>query len=266
MEQTDQDRTEQRSWFARLHLSWPMLLLAGWLMYEFTSEPGLAALVACAKFAWSDVRTAFWLRRVDPDRMRGQACFWAYLAYGLWKVAILATLSMIVLGFISVLVAQMARPRQANNDFSPVLAGALAAALFGFGLSFPLAYVATWSALRNGVRLWLGHAPNRARKERFWPPRHTGINAAPFVGFTCLVLTMWFIVFAFVSLAVLVQPGGVGCAVFWVITLLTMFVLPILFFRKSAQVIARSPQECWALEEEEVVYQASGPEESVNEI
>jgi hypothetical protein len=256
MEERENNAAEQPSWFGRWHLSWPMLFLAGWLLYEFTAQPGLAALVACAKFGWSEVCTAFWLRRVDPDRWRGQTCFWAYLTYGLWKVAVMATLTMILLGFLSVLLDRGPR-QQGNIDFSPVLGGTLAAALVGFGLSFPTTYVALCLARHHGVRLWLGHAPNRARKERFWPPRHSGINAAPFVGFTCLVLTMWLLVFAAVSLAVIVQPGGGGIALFWFGTLLAMFVVMMSLFRLSLQVIARSPQECWAIEDGEAVYQAS---------
>jgi hypothetical protein len=265
MHYEDQAGTEQRHWFGRLHLSWPMLFLAGWLLYEFTAQPGLAALVACAKFGWSDVRTSFWLRRVDPDRWRGQTCFWAYLTYGLWKVAVMATLTMIVLGFLSVLVDPVPRQQQANNDFSPVLGGALAAAAVGFGLSFPTTYIALWSARRNGVRVWLGRAPNRARKERFWPPHHGGINAAPFVGFTCLVLTLWFIVFLSVCLAVMLQPGDFGIVVFWMTTMLSLVFVLLGLFRTSLQVIARSPQECWGAEGSEAVYQMSGSEESASE-
>src|SRR5690348_12629896 len=133
----DEEREERRGWFGRWHLSWPMLFLAGWLLYEFTAQPGLAALVACAKLGWGDVRTAVWLRRVDPDRTRGQTCFWAYLTYGLWKIAVMATLTMIALGVFGLLFDRAPRPPQANNGLSPVFGGALAAMAMGFGLSFP---------------------------------------------------------------------------------------------------------------------------------
>lgn len=262
----DEDKSERDGWLSRLHLSWPMLLLAGWALYELTAQPGLGALVACAKFGWADVRTAFWLRRVDPDRRRGQTCFWAYLTYGLWKIAIMATLTMIVLGFVSAVVAQMVRQPQANNGFSPVLGGALAAALIGFGLSFPIAYVALWSALRNGIRIWLGQAPGRARKDRFWPPRHGGINAAPFVGFTLIILTLWFLAMLVVSLGVFLPPAGwclfMVLPVGWVIL---VAVLMKSLFLKSVHVIAKSPQECWPVEEQEMVYQAPAAEEEMSE-
>jgi hypothetical protein len=257
MEWRDEDGTEHRGWFGRLHLSWPMLFLAGWLLYEFTAEPGLAALVACAKFGWADVRTAFWLRRVDPDRSRGQTCFWGYLTYGLWKVAIMAMLTMIVLGLLNVMVARAAGQARANNGFSPVLGGALAAAAMGFSLSFPTSYLALWSAYRNGVRIWLGHAPSRARKERFWPPRHGRVNAAPFVGFTSLIMTLWFIVFGAIALAMMVPPNGWGILAFWLGLLAAIVITMILLFRVSLRVIALSPQECWIAEEGEEVYESA---------
>src|SRR4051812_15316482 len=84
-----------RSW--GVHVSWSALFLLGWLLYEATSQPGLAAAVTCAKFGWSDWRAAWWLRRVDPDWRRGRTCFWFYLAFGLWKVAVMALLFMFLL-------------------------------------------------------------------------------------------------------------------------------------------------------------------------
>jgi hypothetical protein len=263
MDSRDEVKTERRDWFGRLHLSWPMLFLAGWLLYEFTSQPGLAALVACDKFGWTDLRTAVWLRRVDPDRWRGQTCFWAYLTYGLWKVAVMATLTIIVLGFLSAVLDRAPRQPQPNNDFSAVLGGALAAAAAGFGLSFPTTYIALWSARRNGVRVWLGKAPNRARKERFWPPHHGGVNAAPFVGFTCMVLTVWFTTLVAVSVIMKMQPGGLGIVVFVATTITSLIFIVLGLYRASLQVIARSPHECWGAEEGEAAYQVPSAEEGV---
>jgi hypothetical protein len=265
MDRGDEYREERRGWFGRLHLSWPMLFLAGWLLYEFTAQPGLAALVACAKFAWADVRTAVWLRRVDPDRWRGQTCFWAYLTYGLWKVAVMATLTMIVLGLVGVLFDRAARQPQANNGISPVFGGALAAMAMGFGLSFPTTYIALWSALRNGVRIWLGRAPGRARTERFWPPRHGGINAAPFVGFTSLIMSLWLIVFLAGVFAAVFQPVGVSVLGFLLGTLAIIVLVMVVLFRVSLRVIANSPQECWIALEGEDVYQVQGAEERMSE-
>ena len=73
MELRYEEEPERRGWVSRLHLSWPMLFVAGWLLYEFTAQPGFGTLVACVKFGWADVRTALWLRRLrsrPPQRTR----------------------------------------------------------------------------------------------------------------------------------------------------------------------------------------------------
>jgi hypothetical protein len=87
------------------------------LLYECTAQPGLAAAVACAKFGWADLRSVLWLRRVDPDRRRGATCFWGYLTFGLWKVAVASTLAMILLGTL----AQVANRRaQVQRRSEPI--------------------------------------------------------------------------------------------------------------------------------------------------
>jgi hypothetical protein len=264
MEWRDEDEADRGGWLRRLHLSWPALLLAGWLLYEFTAQPGLASLVACAKFGWADVRTAFWLRRVDPDRLRGQTCFWSYLTYGLWKVAVMATVAMIAVGFLSSIFDRLPRQPQGKNGISPVLDGALAAAAMGFCLSLPTAYIAIWSAWRNGVRVWLGQAPRRARLERFWPPQHGGINAAPFVGLTILIMTVAGITLVSILGAIIWANAG-GILVLF-LGMLTALLIPSVLRSVSKRVIARSPQECWVAEENEEVYQIPTAEENMSGI
>ena len=73
-------------------LSVPLLLVIGWVLYELTAQPALGVAAVCIKFGWDDFRTAWWLRRRDPDWRRARACFWLYLASGLWKLAISASL------------------------------------------------------------------------------------------------------------------------------------------------------------------------------
>jgi hypothetical protein len=246
-----------RSWSP--HLSWPMLVFAGWLVYEFTAQPALAAAVACAKFGWADLRTACWLRRVDPDRLRGQTCFWCYLTYGLWKVAVMATATMVSLSFLGVILERLPRAAGANG-WSPVLGGVLAAAGVGFGLSFLTTYIALWSAMRNGVRIWLGHAPNRARLERFWPPCHGRINAGPFVAFTTLILTIWIIPLLLIGLVLLVRPNGFWPLLIVMGMLVTIGGLVIGFIRVSDRLFARSPRDCWGSLADEEVFQVPAME------
>lgn len=251
-----QEPIEQRGWFARLHLSWPMLLVTGWLLYELTAQSGLGALVACAKFGWADVRTAFWLRRVDPDRRRGQTCFWCCLAFGLWKVAMMATTTMIVFGLFNAILVCLRRQPLGNGNELTMFLGAMLAATIGGGLSCVATHIALWSAWRNDVPIWMGRAPRRAWQERFWPPCHDGINVAPFVIVTASAVTVWaFICVMFVFLLVC-QPDKFWSTalVLFTFAMSALFVSGLLVAAKRGY--ARSPQECWNTEEEEAVYQA----------
>jgi hypothetical protein len=232
-----------------------VLLLAGWLLYELTADPGLASAVACAKFGWSDLRTACWLRRVDPDRRRGTTCFWCYLTFGLWKVAVMATLAMILLGLAE---SVFGGGRRAGAGNPALLLGTLSAAGVGFVLSFLTTYVALWSALRNGVRIWLGAAPHRARTGRYWPPHHGKVNFAPYVAFTTFIFTVWAIVGAVVVAALAWQPRGpilpvIMATVFLTLVGSTITAYPFLV----ARLCARSPLECWPVEPGEAAYQAA---------
>jgi hypothetical protein len=241
---------------SRLSLGWPALVLAGWLLYEVTADPGLASAVACAKFGWADLRAACWLRRVDPDRRRGMTCFWCYLTFGLWKVAVMATLTMILLGFFGAVFA--GRPPPGNNKPPPVLEGILVAAGVGFVLSFLTTYVALWSALRNGVRIWLGGAPHHARTGRFWPPQHGKVNFAPYVAFTTLVFTVWAVVALVIVLVLAWKPRGpfgIGCLAIAMLSLIGSLIMA--FPVVAGRLFARTPLECWQVEPGEAVYQAA---------
>lgn len=68
-------------------LNWLLLAVLALFVFEWTAHPVLAAVVLSGKFGWDYACTADWLRRVDPHAGRGWACFWFYLATGLWKVA-----------------------------------------------------------------------------------------------------------------------------------------------------------------------------------
>jgi hypothetical protein len=267
MELSHQEETKRRGRFSRLHLSWPMLFLAGWLLYQFTAQPGLGALVACAKFGWADIRTAFWLRRVDPDRRRGKTCFWAYLTYGLWKVGLMSTLVLITIGLFDDLIVLV--PRPFAPKWHPVLSGVLTAIAMGFSLSLPTAYIALWSAWRNGVRVWLGNAPTRARKAHFWPPRHGRVNMVFFVGSTTLLLTIFVIVFVIVSVSAFIesiQPNRAAAKAISQYLPVAIALLIIAFFRMGLlrRRLASSPEECWTVEEGEEAHQAQFLRESKN--
>src|SRR5262245_14391990 len=102
----------RRGWDS--HFAWYALLAVAWLIYELTAQPGLCAPVACAKFGWNDFLTARWLRRNDPHPGRGLACFWFYVASGLWKIALMAFFLMFAILFLAALLEQ---PGAAGGHF-----------------------------------------------------------------------------------------------------------------------------------------------------
>jgi hypothetical protein len=108
------------------------------------------------------------------------------------------------------------------------------------------------------VRIWLGAAPHRARRGRFWPPYHGKINFAPYVGFTTVVLTVWLLVLAALALALAWRPGGNFGPAFLVIVLLgTIGTLLSTFSALCQRLFARSPAECWPAEPDEAAYQVA---------
>ncbi len=250
------EATSRRTW--RWHLGWPAVLLAGWLLYECTAQPAIGVIVACAKFGWADVRTAWWLRRIDPDSGRGRACFWWYVTFGLWKVAVTATLAM---GLLVYGVAMAGQGQPGKLPPSPVLQGALIAAACGFGLSFFSSYVALWAAWHHGVRIWLGIAPHRARAGRFWPPCHGQTNIAPYVLFTTMIFTISVSVAVLFDILLHCNGNGRDPLKYLVILLIPGTVgATVLVFRSLADhLIARTPQECWPALSSECALQVTDP-------
>jgi hypothetical protein len=238
----------------RPQFTWSALLLGGLLVYEATSQPGLAAAFTCAKFGWADFRTAFWLRRVDPNSRRGRTCFWFYLAYGLWKIALMGVAMSVALAMLGSLLHGRRRPPAAADT---MLVGILITSGIGFGLSFLATYVALASALINGVKVWLGFAPHRAREFRYWPPHRGATNAAAFVTVTTLILTLWILLLTL--LALVIAWALRGLVLFVMMIGMFFVVFPALLFLcrlLDGRVFARSPADCWDAAPAEHVYEA----------
>jgi hypothetical protein len=161
--------TEPRGWFERLHLIWPMLFLVGWVLYELTTQPTVGAAAVCLKFGWEDFRAAIWLRRRDPLRLRGRACFWLYLSSGLAKTAGVSGLMSIAFVVISSNLGNV----QVWQRWAAVIEMAAwtgLAMLTGLVCSiFALGY-ASILARSGGFRLWLSSDVHRARRRNHWPP------------------------------------------------------------------------------------------------
>ena len=92
-----------------------------------------------------------------------------------------------------------------------ILRGAVLTAGAGYGLSFLVTYIALASAWWHGVRVWLGSAQHRSRREGFWPPRGGGANRAALVGLTTLILTLYGVgAIGLVTLGMVIAPRFAG--------------------------------------------------------
>jgi hypothetical protein len=223
-------------------ISWMGLLLLGWLLYKLTTQPALGAATMCIKFGWEDFRTAWWLRRRDPKLVRGRACFWLYIANGLWKAAVVA----FVMGYVLTVVADQV-PGQRRGRANAVLGGIGLTLVFGLTLSAVMALSAVWLAHRHGLRLWLHSAVHRACWADDWPPPDTTpprVNRMGCLLLTGLVLDLAFLVLAVVWAFAVRDETAVflaGCCALLAIPSLIQFFRACVF----KGLWAEAPSDCW---------------------
>jgi hypothetical protein len=251
----DQQELERRRFRSRV--VWWALLIGSLLVFEATSQPAFAAAVTCAKFGWPDFRIALWLLRVDPVARRGNTCFWFYLAYGLWKISFMSIVMSIFLVLMAVIVDAVWGVPVAVQ---PMLVGVMLAAFFGFGLSFVTTYIALISAVMNGVKVWLGSAPHRARAGRYWPPRHGRINGATPVAVVTFLTTCLFMLLTLPALAEAGRMGMLPFVIMAVVSSLMFLAFVFLIWVLCSGVFALSPEDCWRASTEEHVYEAAAHE------
>lgn len=240
------EHEEQLEEQPRRHLqgpvTWTGLILVGWLLYELTAQPALGVVGVCLKFGWEDFRTAWWLRRRDPNRRRGRACFWLYVANGLWKAALVAFVMGAALGMVA---DQIPGPRRARQ-FSEVIGAIALTTVFGFALSGLAALRAIWLARRWGLRLWLHSAVHRACWYDAWPPGRVQVGQNNRLG--CLLFTgVLLALFMLLVAGILVYLGG-GQGWFLGGAFATLGVLAlVLFFRACSWSgpWAESASDCW---------------------
>ncbi len=237
----------------------PALLGIGFLVYELTAQPGLGAAIACTKFGWDDFLTARWLRRRDPDRRRGGAEFWLFVAAGLWKTAVTGVVVIFAVAFLEAALRQPLQAGQRPQPPSEVIFGALLAAFLGFALSTLATGRAFVTALQCRVRLWIDGQIHRDRRADRWPPISSAgrKNRAGAVLFTALFLGMLVALSAFRVILRAALRGWAGgppvqnvadtvanvfCAgVFLLVPVLIILCRDIL----GQLALARSPAECW---------------------
>jgi hypothetical protein len=236
-------------------LTWPVLLALGWiLLYELPNHPGIGIAAICVKFGWEDFHTGFWLWRTDYHRGRGSACFWLYLAAGLWNAAIAATIMIFAFAFLAGLRQPAPRVPGQPNGPPPHVIGALLMAFIGFGLSALSTGLAIVLALGHRLKLWIDSGVNQARRDNLWPPPDLPRGRRNRVGWlmgTALILTV--VPAVIILLLILsVHPGMQrGPNQSWLPILLTMSLIGVPIFvlvlrdLLHRRVVAGSPSECW---------------------
>jgi hypothetical protein len=249
----EHDERRSRRWPSVL--TFPVLLVIGWVLYELTWEPALGVAAVCIKFGWEDFRTAFWLRRADPDWRRGRASFWLYLAAGLWKMAI--TASLMIFAYITLKVLGALGPRAAGH-----VVGAILSAFAGIALAALTACWAVVLALLWRIKLWLSTGVHGARRKNLWPPPHWPPHSSNLAGlllgtslFATLVPAMLVGLIAVVTytLGPINQAGPAPVVVLLgfpvVCLLLVLFLLYGIRRVLAPRIFALTPQECWTAKE-----------------
>ena len=175
---------------------WPTVTLVAWLAFELTAHPALSIVLLCAHFGTQDILTGFWLWRRDPHRGRGRACAWFSFARGVSVIWIASLFPLALMMWVLILFKGQGPPNGKVAEF-------VLLSLSGLGLLFaggaPLAallgLIATLSAWRHRVKVWLDPGLHRARQADQWPPLpHYSKNSAPealgmmYVAVGCLLL------------------------------------------------------------------------------
>jgi hypothetical protein len=243
-------------------VTWSSLLLAGLVLYEATNQPAVAVATFCSKFGWADFRTAQWLYRYDPRKERGRACWWLYVAWGLWKIGVAAFLTNLALAIVAAAIVFLTvffpagfvanRPAGAPQvRLIQLMAGAGVTLLAGLGFSSCATLWAVVIGVRNRIRLWLGASVRRARRERLWPPyggsrkSENRIGALQLTGFLSLLLIVLpFCIFLFSRL-----PFNGGFR--WLPAAIAIGIWPAawLWTKACHAVTAASAAECWPPDE-----------------
>ena len=235
----------------------PVLLVVGWIIYEVTHQPAVAAMAMCMKFGWEDFRTARWLLRTDPSRSRGRTCAWLYIASGLWQAAVIG-LAMVLLSVALDQVIQANRQGPgAAVELDKLLSGAAFTILFGFTFSTVATYIALLYAWRHDVRPWLNGAVHIARRNNEWPPLYGHTNRVLVPVISTVVMTCFILLPACLAILGMILHGAIPRhflrglvllgSVFSVIILLPILVVILQNLRRQ-RFFAEHPADCWGQE------------------
>lgn len=242
------------------HLPWWLIATAAFVVTELTAHPAIGVIVLCLKFGWNDFLTAWWLRRRDPDRVRGATCSWFYLSSGLWRICLWSfVLLFLTLGLLVAAEFQQLKQAPANqaaNQGAESLT-CLIVWLLSSAAATVLTVVSVLLAWRRKVKVWVTGSLTHSRRNGLWPPqpKHERRNllrfwlaatAVPLIG--ALFLIVLFSLAAFLgAIPVNNAPMIALFALFLSCSILIAALVSVLSFGAKifARVGAFAPTECW---------------------
>ena len=144
-------------------IGWMLMVGLAFFVFELTADSALAVVVGCLKFGTPDLKVAHWLRRADPDRVRGCVCSWFYVVMAIAHIGFMALLVMIVL-------FAVAGPGVPQGQIERQLIGELLVIFACFAGAALASWVAVASALRVDVHPWMDTTTRAAVRNGLWPP------------------------------------------------------------------------------------------------
>ncbi len=239
----------------RHKLAWFGVIALAIVAFEVTADPALTTVLGCLKFGWEEVRLARWLKRTDPDRGRGRICSRFYLAFGLWRVSLVATVVALAVAYVAVNLEEFGKPPLAAET-APGFAEAFQLAIVGFLLSSVVSGLAAISAARHKLKVWVGPEARWAMEQKTWPPRTddnrrvTSNWANPVVLSAIITYTIVGLVLVFIAVSSLIpknfDASSLGLGLMMVFMIGAPIIILVLKERVEKRMIAASAESCWS--------------------
>jgi hypothetical protein len=224
-------------------LNWLAMMAVAVFIFELTADPSLPVVVGCLKFGTPEFKIARWLRRADPDRVRGRTCSLFYVTLAIMRIGLIAICIIVVL----TAVLGQAQPQvqimgQMKGAWLVILSCIIGAAM--------ASWIAVGTALGSGVRVWMDATAILATRERFWPPllpdrsRRARFGLGVIAAYAILAaLGLLLALFLLVAHAGNLGPAGFN----FVFVLCGLCAVPVVYFSPGviSQIEAVSPSECY---------------------
>jgi hypothetical protein len=236
-------------------LAWFGVIAVVVVAFELTADPALSTGLGCLKFGWDEIRLARWLKRTDPVRKRGRVCSQFYLAWGLWRISLVAAAMMFIIVFAHGAIGGNPGRARGLGAPPPGFISSFFLAMVGFLLSSAVSSLAVFSALRHRVRVWVGPEVHWAREEQVWPPqavarRRPTSNRTKAILLSALITASTFGgMVLLLPISFLISRNFESPILSFAFMMLSMIGVPILILAFLDQVgtrmIAPTPEMCW---------------------